>query len=375
MIRLAQDTDSKGKIKRDGGEKEEREGLTGGVPVGWARGAMRTARIKVNSDEGEAAYHCMSKTVNGERLFDDLAKEILRRQLWLVAEFCGVQVITYAILSNHFHVLVRVPRKAAVADAELLRRFALLHPRPTRYQVVRLKDIKAALAADPSADANAARLACEWRKRQLALMGDVSGFMRLLNQRFAIWFNKTHHRFGPLWCDRFKSVLVEGKPRLLETMAAYIDLNPVRAGLVADPKDYRFCGYAEAVGGREPARLGLQSVTGVDWSTAQADYRQRLFSTGAGAREGGASITPEALEQVLKRQGRLPLPIVLRCRIRYFNDGAVLGGRAFVEQHLARYRDRHHCREHTAPRPLPPIADWAGEEISALRGVRTNAFG
>ena len=343
--------------------------------MGWAWRAMRTARIKVNAEEGEAAYHCMSKTVNGERLFDDIAKEILRRQLWLVAEFCGVQIITYAILSNHFHVLVRVPRKGAVADAELLRRFALLHPQPTRYQVLRLEVIKAALAADPGTDAEAARLAGEWRQRQLALMGEVSAFMRLLNQRFAIWFNQAHHRFGPLWCDRFKSVLVEGKPRLLETMAAYIDLNPVRAGLVADPKEYRFCGYAEAVGGHEPARLGLQFIAGGDWSTAQADYRQCLFSSGAAAREGGASITPEAVKQVLRQHGKLPLPVVLRCRIRYFNDGAVLGGRAFVEQHLARYRDRHHCGERTAPRPLPPIADWAGEEISALRGLRTSAFG
>ena len=360
---------------RDGGEKEEREGLTWVGRAEWAGRTVRTARIKVNAEEGEAAYHCMSKTVNGERLFDDIAKEILRRQLWLVAEFCGVQIITYAILSNHFHVLVQVPRKAAVADAELLRRFALLHPKPTRYQVLRLDVIRAVLTADPCSDTEAARLAGEWRRRQLALMGDVSAFMRLLKQRFAIWFNRTHHRFGPLWCDRFKSVLLEGKPRLLETMAAYIDLNPVRAGLVADPKDYRFCGYAEAVGGHKLARLGLQFIAGGDWSAAQADYRQCLFGSGADAREGRANITPAALQQVLKQQGKLPLSVVLRCRIRYFNDGAVLGGRAFVERHVAKYRDRRHRSGRTAPRPLPPIADWAGEEISALRALRTSAFG
>jgi len=68
---------------------------------------MRTARIKVKAEAGEAVYHCMTKTVNGERLFNDTGKEILRRQLWLVAEFCGVQILTYAILSNHFHVLAR----------------------------------------------------------------------------------------------------------------------------------------------------------------------------------------------------------------------------------------------------------------------------
>ena len=336
---------------------------------------MRTARIKVKSETGEAVYHCMSKTVNGERLFDDTGKEILRRQVWLVAEFCGVQILTYAILSNHFHVLVRVPQKAEVADAELLRRYALLHPKPTRYQTARLAVIKAALDADPVTDSEASEQARAWRHRQLTLMGDVSAFMRLVKQRFAIWFNKTHERFGPLWCDRFKSVLVEGKPRLLETMAAYIDLNPVRAGLFTDPKDYRFCGYAEAVAGHKPARLGLQAIHGRDWAATQADYRQALFGTGAGPREHGAVITPEAFTKVVKEGGRLPLPTVLRCRIRYFNDGAVLGCRAFVEQHLRTYRSRLHRRERTAPRPLPAFTDWPAHDLATLRGLRRQPFG
>ena len=96
-----------------------------------------------------------------------------------------------------------------------------------------------------------------WRRCQLALMGDVSNFMKLLKQRFAIWFNKAHRRFGTLFAERFKSVLVECSGNALRTMAFYIDLNPVRAGLVADPKDYRFCGYGEAVAGNAAARAGL----------------------------------------------------------------------------------------------------------------------
>ena len=336
---------------------------------------MRTARIKVQAEQGEAVYHCTSKTVNGERLFDDTGKEILRRQLWLVAEFCGVQILTYAILSNHFHALVRVPQKAGVADAELLRRYTLLHPKPTRYQTARLEVIQAALAADPAADPEAAAQANAWRRRQLALVGDVSAFMKLVKQRFAIWYNKSHQRFGPLWCDRFKSVLVESKPRLLETMAAYIDLNPVRAGLVTDPKDYRFCGYAEAVAGHRPARVGLQAIHGGDGPSTQAGYRQTLFGTAAGPREQGAVITPADFAKVVKAGGQLPLSTVLRCRIRYFNDGAVLGCRAFVEQHLRAYRTRQHCRERTAPRPLLTITDWAGEDLATLRGLRQHPFG
>ena len=64
---------------------------------------------------------------------------------------------------------------------------------------------------------------------------------------------------GTLWEERFKSVLVEDG-HAARTMAAYIDLNPVRAGMVDDPKDYRWCSYAEAVAGKKRAREGLQRV-------------------------------------------------------------------------------------------------------------------
>ena len=67
-------------------------------------------------------------------------------------------------------------------------------------------------------------------------MWDVSGYLQRLKQRFTQWFNRRKGRRGVLWEERFKSVLVEGSGDPLSTMAAYIDLNPVRAGLVEDPK-------------------------------------------------------------------------------------------------------------------------------------------
>jgi len=55
---------------------------------------MRQSRIKVAAEKGEAVYHCMTRTVNGARLFDDVAKEVLRKQFWQVADYCGVQIVT-----------------------------------------------------------------------------------------------------------------------------------------------------------------------------------------------------------------------------------------------------------------------------------------
>jgi REP element-mobilizing transposase RayT len=327
---------------------------------------MRQARIKIAAEAGEAVYHCMSRSVNGERLFEDQAKEILRRQFWQVAEYCGVEILTYVVLSNHFHVLVKVPQKAPVSDAELLRRYEVLYPHPTRYQAARLEVIKKELASNgPEAQS--------WRRWQLALMGDISPFMKLVKLRFSIWYNHAHRRFGTLWAERFKSVLIEPRGLVVATVAAYIDLNSVRAGLAEDPKDYRFCGYAEAVAGSAVARRNLASVIGVmNWDAAQAAYRLMLFGTAAGTREHGAAITPEALESVVAAGGRLPLATVLRCRLRYFSDGAVLGSRVFVEEQLMAYRLRTGRRERNGTRLLPSITDWG--ELAALRGVR-RAFG
>jgi REP element-mobilizing transposase RayT len=309
----------------------------------------------------------MSRTVNGEWLFDDPAKEVLRRQLWQAADFCGVKLITYHVSSNHFHILVRVPKKAALADAELLRRFRVLHPHPTRSQAARLDVIQHWLATDaPEGEA--------WRRRVIKLMGDVSAFMKILKQRFSIWFNRSRNRFGTLWAERFKSVLVEGSEGILRTMAAYIDLNCVRAGIVRDPKDYRFCGYAEAVAGNELIRESLRWVCGhATWEDNQSAYRQILFGAGSAPRRNSGGIQREDFARVISKGGRLDLSEVLRCRVRYFTDGAVLGSRAFVQDQLAIYQARTGRRRGIEPKLLPSITDWGN--LAVLRGVRGLALG
>lgn len=328
-------------------------------------GAVRQPRIKIPSAEAEAVYHCMSRTVNGEGLFDSVAKEVLRKQLWQVADYCGVQVLTYTVLDNHFHVMVRVPKQEPLSDAELLRRYRVLYPKPTVYQTARLEVVRAQLAANGPE-------AVVWRQRQLRLMGDVSPYMKLVKQRLSIWYNKTHGRFGTLWAERFKSVLVG--PGALQPMMAYIDLNCVRAGLVGDPKDYRYSGYAEAVAGNPLAQEGLRWVMGGrHWEDTQAGYRQILFGTGGAVREGSASMAREQVSDVLEQGGKLPLEVILRCRVRYFTDGAILGTRAFVEEQLGVYRRRTGRREALEPRRLPDCTDWG--DLVAMRGLRRPAIG
>jgi putative transposase len=287
--------------------------------------------------------------------------------IWQVADFCGVDVLTYCIMSNHFHVLIRVPCVDSVTDVELLRRFKVLYPKPTKYQVASFAEIERLLLAGDEE-------AAEVRQKLLARMGDLSEFMKTVKQRFSIWYNRHHgKRYGTLWADRFKSVLVEGQGNPLQTMAAYIDLNPVRAGIVEDPKDYRFCGYAEAVAGVVEAKKGLIHI----WSdhgakridSALRAHRSLIF--GKRASEAGLSdMTREQALKVLDADGELPQSAMLRCRVRYFTDGAILGSAEYVRGFTGAWqmeRGRKHPPKVNAMR-----GDWGG--LAVIQGLRKQVF-
>lgn len=66
--------------------------------------------------------------------------------------------------------------------------------------------------------------------------------MKHLGQRYVQFFNRTHHRSGTLWDGRFRSCLIQTE-RYLMTCYRYVELNPVRAGMVGHPRDYRWSSY------------------------------------------------------------------------------------------------------------------------------------
>jgi putative transposase len=71
--------------------------------------------------------------------------------------------------------------------------------------------------------------------------------MRELGQRYVQYFNRTHQRTGTLWEGRFRSCLVESREYVLNCHR-YLEMNPVRAGLVASPMDYRWSSHAANIG-------------------------------------------------------------------------------------------------------------------------------
>jgi hypothetical protein len=210
-------------------------------------------------------------------------------------------------------------------------------------------------------------------------MGDISEYMKTVKQRFSIWFNKSHQRYGTLWADRFKSVLVEGAGNPLQTMAAYIDLNPVRAGIVDDPKDYRFCGYAEAVAKERGAADGLLRVwadhIGADKSPESVlqAHRSLIFGKGGDPWEvKGRIMDRDKVSRVIEEQdGVLPRAAVLRCRVRYFTDGAILGSAEYVRGFVDIVQ-RHARRKHPPKVNAAKGAAWG--DMAVIQSLRRRVF-
>ena len=321
---------------------------------------MRVARVKVVGEP--AVYHCVTRVVGGAMLMDERAKEVLRKQIRTMAEFCGVEVLTYCIMTNHFHVLVRVGERKSVSDPELIQRFALLYGKE-KGRLERLKSILKKGGEEAQAE----------RDKLLARMGDVSLYMKELKQRFSIWYNRTHKRYGTFWAERFKSVLIEDTAACLRTVAAYIDLNPVRAGLVNDPKDYRYCGYAEAVAGDVHARSGIRKALHMKPDVSPlAEYRKILFLMGATtSRESQKAMDRDSVRKVVEQNGELPPAQVLRLRVRYFTDGLVLGSKEFVEQYFRSHRSQFGKKRKSGARGMLGFKDSG---LMVIRDLRKEVF-
>ena len=319
------------------------------------------ARIKPSGRE--VVFHSISRIVGGQYLLRDIEKEALRRLMWAQAEFCGVDIVAYCIMSNHFHVLVRIPEKIHIDDKSLLSRVSKFYGAKRALP----KRIETLLA-------NNSPIPPDLRNQLLARMGDLSVFMKELKQRFSAWYNRQQGRFGTLWAERFRSTVVEGIAETMLIVAAYIDLNPVRAGIVKDPKDYRFCGYAEALSGHSESRIGIMSFHPKGtWNKVSSNYRKYLFVKGGlSGHSGKTQMDREAILKEIQRGARLGASQLLRLKIRYFSDGVALGSTNYVNELFLEFRDRFGKRRDSGAVSLNPALSGLG--FKSLRELRKKPF-
>jgi hypothetical protein len=323
-------------------------------------------------------FHVIGRTAGRIWCLDDEAKTVFVDLMRKTEQFTGVEVVTWTLMDNHYHLVLHVPDAESLGE---LPEDAFWERLGALYSKEQLQEIEARIATFHRLNPGLTGVAQEkaYREGFLGRMHSLSEFMKTLLQRFSAWFNKRHDRVGRLWEQRFKSVVIEGGWDPLMNVAAYVDLNAVRAGLVEDPKDYRWCGYAEAVAGSRQARRGLghlmredamRNQSGVpDWRVVGREYRKLLFGVGeerpaADGDPGRKGISAEKVAKVQASGGVLPLPRLLRCRVRYFSDGVVIGSRRFVNDFFEAKREFFGAKRKDGARKL------RGGDFGALRSLR-----
>lgn len=150
--------------------------------------------------------------------------------------------------------------------------------------------------------------------------GNLSEFMEQLQGRFARYCNWRYERVGHLFQGRFRDVVIEGDIHLLIALC-YVFLNPVSAGLVTRPEDWRWSTYAATVGlAPVPDYLSIEWLMALfDCDSIQEAQRRfhKLLSeakpVAAYLRQGMTGVDPESVRRVLRSYtggqlllGRLP---------------------------------------------------------------------
>ncbi|AJD47405.1 hypothetical protein S7S_04915 [Isoalcanivorax pacificus W11-5] len=197
---------------------------------------MTQSRASQVSLDDTPYYHCICRCVRRAFLCGRdhySGQDYEHRRQWavdrlaLLAEVFAVDLCAYAVMSNHYHLVVKIDRHKAQSwpAEEVACRWMRLfsgHPLVIRWQ---------AGSADAAESRRAMEIIESWRAR----LFDLGWFMKCLNEHLARRANEEDKCTGRFWESRYKSQALLDEKSLLRCMA-YVDLNPVRAGLAETPE-------------------------------------------------------------------------------------------------------------------------------------------
>jgi putative transposase len=206
----------------------------------------------------------------------------------------------------------------------------------------------------------------QWERFRQRLF-EVSEYMRNIQAAFARWYNRTYDRRGRFWADRFKSVYLEDEKAVLDCML-YVELNPVRAGLVERPEEWR------------GSSIHLREIDEGNWlaplrcfceqpseKKSLVEFRQRLYYRGnVPSKPGQAAISRKVLDQETARGFKTSG--VYRKRFGFFVDGLAIGSEQFIREQIAKMRESG-----TYLRRKNPIPQLDGVHL-CLREQRSTAI-
>ena len=291
----------------------------------------RTQRLII--DDQSTVYHVMSRTaLEGFPLGDiekDFMLDLIRRYAWLYL----VEILGFCIMGNHFHLLLRVIPEYKFTDDEILKRYVDFYGDERIYAEGLIPSLRLKLS-------------------------NLSEFMREIKVNFARFYNRRHHRRGYFWGDRFKSVIVENGETLINCLA-YIDLNPLRAGLVECPEQYRWnsLGYHIQTNNRYSflsTDFGLKEFNVKSKKERIRRYRRYVYEAGSidDQPENGRTkvIRDKVLEKERDKEFELSKSDRFRYRTRYFTDSGIIGSKEFVSTNYQRFKHLFYSKHEKKPK-------------------------
>ena len=292
----------------------------------------RTQRLIINDET--AVYHVMSRTALDGFPLDDIEKDFMVDLIRHYSTLYFVEILGFCLMGNHFHLLVRMFPEYKFTDKDIKKRYADFYGEEEAFADGRIP---------------------YWR----AKLSSLSEFMREIKVGFARFYNKRHNRRGYFWGDRFKSVIVENGETLINCLA-YIDLNPLRAGLVELPEQYRWnsLGYHVQTGNREnflSLNFGLKEFGVLDAEERLKLYRQYVYEAGAVDRSEKRSadvIDSSVLKRERKNDFEIKRVQRFRYRTRYFTDSGIIGTKEFVSGNYRRFKDLFMSKRDKIPKPV-----------------------
>lgn len=294
----------------------------------------RIPRIMIAGEP--TAYHIMSRTALAGYPLDDVDKDFFVEQVVKLSKLFFVEVLGFCCMGNHFHLLARMLPETDFSDNELKKRLAAFYDTELNfYEDGQLPYLREKLSS-------------------------LSEYVREIKVRFTRFYNKRHGRRGYFWGDRFKSVVVENGETLINCLA-YIDLNPVRAGLVTRPEDYRWnsIGYHIQTKNKDDflsLDFGLRQFGEMDDAQRLRRYRRFLYETGAMDKGNKVQIDTAIVEKERKNDFKLARTRRFLYRTRYFTDSGIIGGKAFVSETYQKTKKLFQAKREKIPKPVSGLS-------------------
>ena len=285
-------------------------------------------------DDETAVYHVMSRTALDGFPLGEIEKDFMLELIKRYSALYFVEILGFCLMGNHFHLLVKVLPEYKFTDEDIKTRYVSFYGDDRVFVERQIPSLRAKLSS-------------------------LSEFVREIKVGFARYYNKRHNRRGYFWGDRFKSVIVDKGETLINCLA-YIDLNPLRAGIVSRPEDYRWnsLGYHVQTNNRDnflSTDFELKEFNVKSEKERIRRYRRYVYEAGAVNRpEKGKTkvIGDRILEKERKREFELSRSDRFRYRTRYFTDSGIIGSKEFVSNTYWRFKHHFNSKNEKKPKPI-----------------------